>query len=65
MSADVIKEIDEMVKVSTELFKDGPIWDIWCHECGKETLEVCYNYYGMKCQSCGSYNTKPIKKGKN
>ena len=59
-SSEVIEEIDTLVESTKDFFKDDPKMNIWCHNCRKETKDVQFNYYGMKCASCGSYNTKPV-----
>lgn len=56
----MIKEIDKEVEQTKEFFKDMKKFNIWCHNCRQETKDVDYNYYGLKCGSCGSYNTKPV-----
>ena len=62
-SEDQIEFIDKMVEETKDFFNvDGkPIFDdILCLNCMKKTMKVRYNYYGMKCGECGSYNTKRI-----
>lgn len=61
MKKDQIEAIDQMVEQTKEFFKDQPEFDIWCHGCMETSYLVKYNYYGMKCNGCGGYNTKPIK----
>jgi len=38
---------------------DGKMTDIMCNEC-LETNEILIHFYGLKCPSCGSYNTKQV-----
>ena len=62
-SDDQIEYIDMMVEETKDFFNvDGKAIydDILCLNCMEKTFKVQYNYYGMKCSSCGSYNTKRI-----
>ena len=38
--------------------------EIYCQDCGK-TGKVLYHFVGCKCNSCGSYNTRKIKRSED
>ena len=34
--------------------------DILCNECLTKTKDAPFHFFGIKCQNCGTYNTKMI-----
>lgn len=52
------KKIDEKIENETNIFdKIIDLKNIYCNDCEIKT-QVNYNYIGIKCSNCGSYNTR-------
>lgn len=63
MSDEDIKHIDEEIEKTKDNLplelKDKKV-DVLCNDCLKTTKEANFHYFGVKCTSCNSYNTKMI-----